>query len=78
MAAITQERPFLGDLVEVPAGRVIWLSVDEYARLRRLSGKTVYRHLREGLVPGAEKVGGATWQIPIPATVLVAPVIVPD
>lgn len=78
MAAITRERPFLGDPVAVPAERVIWLSVDEYARMRRVSTKTIYRHLHADQIPGAERIGNATWQIPIAATVLVAPVIVPD
>ncbi|NKY20864.1 helix-turn-helix domain-containing protein [Tsukamurella spumae] len=45
-----------------------WLTVDEYAAVKRRSKWTVYRYLKAGLIPGAEQlVPGGRYRIPASA-----------
>lgn len=45
-----------------------WMTVEEYAAVKRRSKWTVYRHLKAGLIPGAEQpVPGGSYRIPVTA-----------
>ena len=48
-----------------------YVTPEEYAVLKRLSKGTVYRHLRRGLIPGAEQVvKHGSYRIPVPAALV--------
>lgn len=47
-----------------------WLTVEDYAALKRRSKWTIYRHIKQGLIPGAEQVvEHGEIRIPVPASV---------
>lgn len=50
-----------------------YITPEEYAQLRRMSMTTVYRHLKRGVVPGAEQpVPGGAYRIPVDAALVQA------
>ena len=51
-----------------PVSVTEWLTVDEYAAVKRRSKWTVYRYLKAGLIPGSEQlVPGGRYRIPASA-----------
>lgn len=48
-------------------GPVVWVTPSEYAAIRRMDRRTVYRYLRVGRIPGAQRyTERGSWRIPVP------------